>query len=163
MKFRARIDQASVQRVKEKLQDLRSPLTKKDAEQIGKAVVQEMKVMIAKTQSPIAGDGKFPALKPNYRKWKQGQGEPGIPNLKLTGKFLADLGHKAFTQSGRWVLSVGFTKQSERVKERGHREGVNGQRKRPIIPQDGEKFARQIQQRILEIAIVAVKRVTRRK
>lgn len=57
-------------------------------------------------------------------------------NLWLSGKFLKALGLR-FPVKG---VAIGFYQEPYSLYEQGHREGANGQPKRPIIPQQGETF-----------------------
>lgn len=164
-KFRARIDTITTKRLQRQIAELRDPLRKQDTQKMGREVVLEMKRLIAKGESPITGPGipsKFPAYKNPNR--YPGNRKPHRPvNLKLTGAFLKALGFRSFQISRRWFASVGFDSRKEQRKELGHREGANGQPKRPIIPNpsQGEKFKRKVQNKILEVARMSVRRVVR--
>ena len=164
---RARIDKVATKKLQDKLKDLRAPMNKSDAEKMGREVIKAMKATIAKGNSPISGPGISARFKAyiNPRRYP-GKRKPKSPvNLKLTGKFLKNLKHDVFKRGKVYAVSIGFTRQSERDKERGHRERAGGQPKRPIIPipKNREKFIRAIQDRYLKIALKAVKRVTRRR
>ena len=165
--FRAKINEASTKKLMEKIEDLRRPMNKADSEAMGRSVVRGMKKAISEGRSPISGPGisaRFKAYKNPAR--YPGKRKPKSPvNLYLSGKFLNDLNHAVFRRGKSYVVSIGFTRQSERNKERGHREGANGQPKRPIIPQASrrESFIRSIQSDYLEIALKAVRRITRRR
>lgn len=67
-------------------------------------------------------------------------------NLKLYGDFLDNLEAKVRQR----VVEIGFFKQSEALKELGHREGANGQAVRPTIPQKNERFNAVIDAEILK-------------
>jgi hypothetical protein len=66
-------------------------------------------------------------------------------NLELSGKFL-DIGLEAWVRGlkDKFQVDVGFRKKPYIDYERGHREQANGQGFRPIIPQDQERFVKQI-------------------
>lgn len=68
-------------------------------------------------------------------------------NLYLGGEFLDDL-EPTPTRNG---VSIGFSSKLSQEKERGHREGANGQPERPIIPQGREQFSPSIYRRIVDI------------
>lgn len=87
-----------------------------------------------KTRYPYNVMGKFP----NKR-------ERPV-NLFLSGDFMDDLVARA-TSVG---LTIGFWAKKSVDKEKGHRTGANGQRLRPIIPNDSETFTRPIYQRLLQ-------------
>lgn len=135
-----------------KLTDLRK-VNKSELQKAGDMLVKNMKRDIAKGKSPISKGGRFPAYK-DPKKYP-GKRKPKRPvNLKLTGKFLKDL----FARVRIWrnpEITIGFKTKASRLKEAGHREGTNGQPKRPIIPNDREGFSKPIalafRKRIIEI------------
>lgn len=78
-------------------------------------------------------------------------------NLYLSGKMLADLTYeKLKTIAG---VEIGYFDRESQLKEQGHREGANGQPKRPTIPIGSEKFSI----RILKIAAAAFEKSLARK
>lgn len=164
-KFRARIDTVTTKKLQRQILELRQPLRKQDTQKLGREVVKQMKRLIARGESPITGPGipsRFRAYK-NPSKYP-GNRKPHRPvNLKLTGAFLRALNFRSFQISRRWFASVGFDDKRQQQKELGHREGHNGQRQRPIIPDasQGEKFKRKIQSEILAVARKAIRRVVR--
>lgn len=113
---------------------------------IARDFLKEMKAFISKGISPIKGKGRFPRYKnpsnyPNSRsirkKFPLKRQRP--VNLYLSGEFLKDLKINIF--NGKILrFKVGFFNKDSIIKERGHREGANGQPKRPIIPKNTESF-----------------------
>lgn len=75
-------------------------------------------------------------------------------NLTLSGAFLKMLKVKT-TKDG---FEIGFYDSLSIKKEMGHREGVNGQPSRPIIPQDGEQFSSSIYRRLVKKLTEVIKR-----
>lgn len=67
-------------------------------------------------------------------------------NLKLFGDFLDALDVKLEDKR----ILIGYFEESEAVKERGHREGANGQYVRPTIPLKGEQFNASVQAELLK-------------
>jgi len=67
-------------------------------------------------------------------------------NLKLYGDFLENLEARVRDR----IVEIGYFKQSEAIKELGHREGANGQAVRPTIPIGNEKFNAAIDAEILK-------------
>lgn len=67
-------------------------------------------------------------------------------NLNLSGDFLDNL----VSQVKNKKLRIGFFKDPWMKYESGHREGVNGQPKRPIIPNVGEEFTQSIYRRLVK-------------
>ncbi len=94
---------------------------------------------------PYSVQDKFPGKKPRP------------VNLTLSGKFLSKLKKFISGQAGQKIkIEVGFADDKVRSgtsnkyvsvidMEKGHREGANGQLKRPIIPERNENFERRIQ------------------
>lgn len=130
---------------------------------LGDLTVGLMKQKIEKGISPIEGNGRFPAYKdpkkypgkrtdfPNKR--------PRPVNLELSGKFLDKL--KAKVSAGGRTISVGFFDSYGKKLEQGHREGANGQKERPIIPDNSEQLAKSIRLAILRTFEQSVRRYLR--
>ena len=112
-----------------------------ELDKIAKSVIFEMKDNISGGISPISGR-RFPAYKnpPSY----PGDRKPQRPvNLDLTGEFLDNLSYRVF-QGSKPRIEVGFYDYKSIKKEQGHRDGANGQPKRPIIPTGSETFSRRL-------------------
>lgn len=75
-------------------------------------------------------------------------------NLLLSGQFLRQL--KSFPRRLN-LIAVGFFTQYGIKLEQGHRDGVNGQPSRPIIPTEGETFTKVIRADIIKTYTSAVK------
>jgi hypothetical protein len=135
-----------LEKLKTKLQGLKKPVDQATANQVGKEVVAEMKSMISKGISPIFGNGRFPTYK-NPKRYPGDIKSRTPVNLKLTGDFQDSLRFTTFVNPSGFGTRVGYDGDKEQLKEQGHREGVNGQPKRPTIPnQDsGERFASRIE------------------
>lgn len=151
------INKNSLDRLVERLDTLANPTRRRDAEDLGKLVVREMKHDIAALQSPIRGRGKFPALKKGYKERKKRETGRDKPDLDLTGRFLRSLSSKANQVKDGWTTTIGFTSKLSRKKELGHREGANGQAERPIIPNENEGFNRRISQQIRKFFLKRVR------
>lgn len=67
-------------------------------------------------------------------------------NLTLSGDFLTNLLPRV---TGRGQFEVGFFDRLSALKEMGHREGVNDQPKRPVVPGKGEVFSESVYRRLL--------------
>lgn len=122
-------------------------LKRNQLQKAGDAMVDAIKDRIAKGRSPIAPSRFFKKyIKP---KRYPGKRKPKTPvNLELSGKFLKSL--KAIVSMGEKPrIRVGFNSKKSILKEKGHREGANGQEKRPIIPTKNEQFGRKIQEEFL--------------
>jgi hypothetical protein len=151
-KARVKIDTKTLQAFSEKVGKIRNPFSKDEADKLGKAVVEEMKDMISKGTSPIAGYGRFPGYlhageKGKYpekarRDYPSKRSRP--VNLYLSGDQMRSLTSKPFARGKGWGVEVGYWDSLSKKKEEGHRVGVNGQPSRPTIPQAGERFAQRI-------------------
>lgn len=142
MSFKAKWDEKRIKQIVALAKELKeAPIDKDTASQIGQDVTEKMVSSITKGISPIRGAGRFPAYK-NKNKYP-GDLKPARPvNLKLTGDFLNDLTYKV--TKGKYgyktEISYGAAGSLSDLKESGHRDGVNGQLKRPTIPAIGEQF-----------------------
>lgn len=156
MKMKASLNTKAAEK---KIENLKTAFTKKEAQELGDDVVFQMKQLIAKGISPIRSVGRFPAYKGAGKKGRYPQsvqsrypGKRDRPvNLKLSGEFLNDLTFKVKpgTAGKHASVEIGYYTRSEQDKERSHRDGTNGQPKRPTIPQGSEQFAVTIQRTIL--------------
>lgn len=81
----------------------------------------------------------------NTEEFKKGSKKDRPVNLWLKGDFLRALKYRLKLFKGSYVTDIGFFDPKQEVKEQGHREGANGQPKRPIIPTSQEGFAQRIQ------------------
>jgi hypothetical protein len=96
-------------------------------------------------QAGATAGAKYPFSTDEYRR---GAKRLRPVNLFLSGKFLRALEFRLNGVAGRYNLEIGFFDSNEAEKEEGHRDGANGQPKRPIIPIDREDFAQVIQNEI---------------
>lgn len=141
--------------LKKELEELvelaKKKITKSDLDNIGETVVTEMKALISKGISPIEGRGRFAGYKnaddprgyPLKLKKKYPQKRARPVNLELSGKFLRALTFRS--NATRKSVEVGFFDQKSIDKESGHRDGVNTQPERPIVPRGtSENLARSI-------------------
>lgn len=143
MTIKAKIDAKQLSFLKSKLENLKKPVEKSDATEIGQKVTEEMKNLISKGISPILSEGRFPGYK-NPEKYPGKLKNKRPVNLKLSGDFLNALTFKEVTSKSGFATQIFYKGESEDLKEKGHREGANGQLKRPTIPQRGEEFAARI-------------------
>ncbi len=173
IRFKARLDKRAAEFVVKKLTDLEKPVTQADARTISKQALSEMKSMISRGLSPIKGPGiqtRFPRYK-NPDKYP-GKKKPKSPvNLELSGAQMRDLKSTVVKAAAGYAVEIYYTDGtdkngvSSKIKEQGHREGANGQPKRPTIPMKklGESFASSIQNVYLKVLGSAISRISRRK
>lgn len=148
----ATIDLAQVQRdlerqIKKEMQNTANlkKIKKSELEEISDIIIDEIKESVSKGKSPIKGNGRFPKYKNEERypdrARKQFPAKRRRPvNLFLSGDFLKNLVSKVKAGKNPKIL-IGFFDTLSKKKEQGHREGANGQPKRPIIPKGSEEFS----------------------
>lgn len=164
MEVKLSLKQQQIDKLKEKLRKLQSPVDKNTASAIGALVVKEMTDMISKGISPIEGAGRFPAYKAqsrgkgqkqgypyNTKEYREGKKKVRPVNLYLTGDMMKDLTYEPIEVKGSWRTEIGYFTIDSILKEIGHRDGVNGQPKRPTLPQGQEGFAQRIQRILFRI------------
>lgn len=143
---------------------IQNSIASTDQQEVGNATVLSMKALIAAGISPIEGKGRFPAYKAATGR-NRGKGYPfnvdpflnkklRPVNLFLTGEFLDDLRCKVVGKQ----MQIGFFKKKSELKELGHREGANGQPKRPVIPVGKEKLNASVLRKLLESLDKVLKR-----
>lgn len=150
MAFSIKINRKKLEAISEVAQSLKqNVIDRQTARDVGVGVTDKMKSLIEKGISPIKGNGRFPGYK-NPDKYP-GDRKPKRPvNLWLSGDFISSLDAKEFPAKHGYVTEI-FYKGDQDKKESGHREGVNGQPKRPTIPQGDEQFVVAIQRIITTI------------
>lgn len=125
-----------------------SNLKTKSLEQVAKTLLREIFDRVKSGISPISGK-RFQAYK-DVKKYP-GDRKPQRPvNLFLSGQFLESLVTRIKTGKTP-SITIFFDNQLANDKEQGHREGANGQRKRPIIPQGSEGFAAGILEAVRQV------------
>lgn len=142
-----------------RMESLRNPLTREEASKMGTRMVMVMKDLISKGISPIRGKGKFPRYK-NPDKYPGDRKNHSPVNLKLSGDFLNNLLSKVVTLGpNKFAVEIGYRDDDQAIKERGHREGANGQPKRPTIPnpKGREQFAESIADEYRKIILAAIR------
>lgn len=103
---------------------------------------QMLAIAKKRNREALAGvNGRYPFTAQAKRLGKK----PRPVNLFLTGAFLSNLEYIVTGTAGKYGIELGFFDELSAKKESGHREGVNGQPKRPIIPVGREDFAISIQ------------------
>lgn len=146
-------------------------VTRKDLDDIGSKVVQEMKKLIATGLSPIAGRGRFPGYVgqgdkrryPGSVKSKHSDKRDRPVNLTLSGDFLKKLTSVATVGANKISIAIGFKDPLSVKKEQGHRDGANGQPERPVIPDGSERFTPAIETILLDGFQAVINRILRNK
>jgi hypothetical protein len=161
---RFKIDLKVFEKLRKKLKDVRQPADKSTAVRVGKSVVKAMRDTTASGNSPIRGKGKFPPYKDPSKYPGKRKGKTPV-NLRLTGAFMKSLRFTTKKVKLGIQTSIGFSSKKSRDKEDGHREGVNKQPKRPIIPSvgRGERFSEKIQRIVNRIYQERVRQITKKR
>jgi hypothetical protein len=161
-KYIISIRDALLKKVRNKLKFQQSQ--KKTFEKAGNDAIKEIKELVAKGNSPIKGEGRFPAYKnpktgyPATVRNKYPSKKSRPVNLYLSGKFLKQLKVKVNVER-KPKIQIGFFDQYGKTLEQGHREGANGQPSRPIIPAGNETFKPQVISTIKKLIAAAIKKM----
>lgn len=155
--LRTKFDYAKLKSFAQTLKEFPHQITRKEAEAVGKEIIAEMKDMISKGESTIAGAGRFPGYKhagvkgkyPDSVRYKYPSKRQRPVNLSLSGDFLRALRHRIYAAKFGFGIEVGYFDPEEAKKEEGHASGWNGQPKRPTIPAKGEEIAVRIQRLVI--------------
>jgi hypothetical protein len=125
----------------------------------GKGASAKASLLRAKTAQKKAKQGYPYSVQKKYPGKK-----PRPVNLFLSGAFLSALTYLTKEKSdGKISVTIGFDDPDQAIKEKGHREGANGQRKRPIIPrQSTESFNQTIRLDITRLIKDAIAKATKR-
>lgn len=135
-------------------------VNRKASKAVADTILLEMQKKIAAGYSPIEGWGRFPKYK-NPKKYP-GKRKPRTPvNLRLTGKFLSHLRATVSPVQGRIV--IGFWSDYGKKLEDGHRNGAKGQPQRPTIPEENERFSKNIRSAIVKLYEKAVREYLRKR
>lgn len=146
-----KIKNNSLNRFIDKLNTYKDVPNKSEANDIAEKMLKKIKELISVGISPISGR-KMPGYRGSYKQGikdgvysKYGKQQRPI-NLKLTGDFLKALNTKTkkAANSQRYSVIISIDGEKEVLKEKGHREGANGQAERPIIPKGSENFTQKV-------------------
>jgi hypothetical protein len=156
--MKIKVSREGIFSVNKKLESI-AKVEKETAREVGEAVVKEMLDQIGKGVSPIRGEGRFPRYK-NPKKYPADQKPKSPVNLKLTGQMLDSLKFSVYSTRTGFGTEIQYSNQEAKLKEKGHRDGANGQPKRPTIPLKslGETFSARIIRLIRDIYSTALKR-----
>ncbi len=126
-----------------------SPSLRKEIHnEVGEFLVEQVLQSVASAKSPVQGES-FPALSAGYKKKKTSEGGSGKPDLDLRGDLLDALDFKSTAEG----LEIGFF-NSQAWKADGHLKfsgADNGIPQRRFLPDEGQKFVKDIQSTIEDI------------
>lgn len=145
----------------ERINSTLNAMTKAELVELGDDFIEDMKSDIAKGISPIQGRGRFPGYKnpenyPDQVRNRYANKRRRPVNLKLSGDFLKSLKSIVKSIGARNALFIGFNDRKSKLKEEGHRDGANGQLKRPIIPEGSETFTPKLVKRFRDALVRAI-------
>lgn len=121
-------------------------ISAKTKQSAGRYLRNQIRSDASKGLSPVSGFGRFKRYK-NPDRYPGGRKPHRPVNLRLSGDFLRSLSYKVFSKD----LVIGYFTAESEAKERGHREGANGQPIRPTIPVRRENFRKGITQKLEDI------------
>jgi hypothetical protein len=130
-------------------QELPKELKKEIAAEAGTFLVEQILSKVGDSQSPVSGE-RFPALSPDYKKFKKAQGGTSSPDLELTGKMLNSLDFKV-NENG--TIDIGIFGNAAPQAD-GHNKfsgKENGIPQRRFLPAEGQSFKSEIVDRIDQI------------
>lgn len=128
--------------------DLPKAVRKEAAAAVGEFLVEQINIYLADAKSPVSGES-FPALSKEYKKDKVSEGFGGVPDLERSGDMKDALTFKV-TDEG---IELGFFDRKNAGKADGHN-NFSGQSELPqrrFLPDEGQKFRREIQSEIENI------------
>lgn len=172
----AKVEIKGVKRLLKKFEKIRKEPKLSVATRVGREVVKGIKEFTKNAKSPITGR-PYGELSDKYADFKARGGKPKTkrrkkkrknqlkirnrepkPNLRLTGEFMKGLEFDTKgSQSKGYITIVGYN-EDQAPKEEGHREQNPS---RPTIPEGKEKFAKEIQDKIVQIYEAAIARIIR--
>lgn len=146
--FKITFDSKKLREIKLKFLLLQSPINQETARNLGKDVVDEIRDLTAKGISSVRGgvaNNRMPGYK-NPERYPGKRKSPRPVNLRLTGEMMRALTYKIAQDIAGYKTTIYYKDDLSDKKESGHREGVNGQPKRPTLPitAKGEDFASRI-------------------
>lgn len=97
----------------------------------------------------------------NTKQFKAGLKFARPVNLFLTGDFLRSLTFTVKKALGKGVIEIGYFESKQAIKEKGHREGANGQPKRPTLPKGDERWNETIRLDIMRLLRDAITKAVR--
>lgn len=131
-----------------------SRATKREtAEVVGEILIQEINRDLNDQKSPVSGT-KFRGLSKGYKKIKTGRGEPGVPNLELTGSMRDSLDVRVGA-SGQLEIGV-FGPDAGKADGHNNFSGDSSLPLRQFLPREGEEFRSGIRRKINEVIAEAV-------
>lgn len=125
---------------------------------IGRLRARKAHLKFLKSAAQKASQRGYPYDTKEYR---EGKKFPRPVNLFLTGEFLRSLTFTVKKVEKRAQITIGFFEAKQALKEKGHREGANGQARRPIIPRKSEGWAETIRLDIMKLLRDAITKAAR--
>lgn len=125
---------------------------------VGRLRAQQDRLRILKKIAQAKQNQGYPY---NTKEYRQGKKRPRPVNLWLTGDFLRALTFELKKLAGKAGIEIGWWEPKQAIKEKGHREGANGQPKRPTLPRGSERWNQTIQLDIMKLLRDAVSKAAK--
>lgn len=120
--------------------------------EVGEYLVEQILLNVGESKSPLDG-ARFKALSKNYRKEKQEEGAPGVPNLELHGDMLSSL---SYVEKGGGIEIGVFGSEAPKADGHNNFSGKSNLPERRFLPAEGESFKSSIEKEVQAIIDDAV-------
>lgn len=118
------------------------------ADEVGNFLVEQTLIALEQEKSPVAGEGAFKALSPEYAKLKKREGGTPKPNLELSGDLKDQIDFKP-TKSG--VIVGVFGDRAPAADGHNNLSGKSKLPKRRFLPDAGQNYKKDIQTEVNRI------------
>lgn len=137
---------ASVIDLKDDLVGLPTSAKRKAMQEIGDYLLEQTLISVRAEQSPVNGEGKFPALKSKeYKVLKKAEVGNTRPNLELTGEMLDSLD---YVITGDTIEIGIFGKSAPKADGHNNLSGESSLPKRRFLPDKGQEYKPDIQTQV---------------
>lgn len=134
--------------LKEEMKGLSTEARTKALQEISEFLVEQTNIYLSKAQSPVEGES-FPGLSSNYKKYKQSENLPGVPNLEFTGNMRDSIDARPI---GPHTVEFGvFGETSLQADGHNNFSGKSELPKRRFIPTEEQQLKSGIRSRIKDI------------
>lgn len=123
------------------------------ADAVASILLESIDKDLNNTRSPVTG-ARFKALSKEYRKEKRGRGEPGVPNLELTGQMRDQLDVR-IGSAGKIEIGV-FGSAAGKADGHNNFSGSSTLPLRQFLPKDGQEFRSGIQRELEAVVAEAI-------
>lgn len=125
------------------LPDLSKKAKDKIRKSVGQLLVEETLISMSSSESPVQGES-FPALKKEYKEFKQKEGLAGVPDLEFSGNLKDSLG---FESSDDGIKLGHFDSEAPKADGHNNFSGDSPLPKRRYLPAEGQNYKKDIKER----------------